>query len=59
LQQAFAAHLQDLARACPATLGKPVIITIDNAPWHQGTAMTEVLTPHRHLQLYRLPSYSP
>ena len=59
LQQAFAAHLRDLARAYPATLGKPVLITIDNAPWHQGTAMTEVLAAHPHLQLYRLPSYSP
>lgn len=59
LQQAFAAHLRDLARAYPATLGKPVVITIDNAPWHQGRAITEVLTAHRQLQLYRLPSYSP
>ena len=59
LQQVFAAHLRDLARAYPATLGKPVLITIDNAPWHQGTAMTEVLAAHPHLQLYRLPSYSP
>ena len=59
LQQAFAAHLRDIARAYPATLGKPVILTIDNAPWHQGSAITEVLATHPHLQLYRLPSYSP
>jgi DDE superfamily endonuclease len=59
LQQAFAAHLCDIARAYPATLGKPVILTIDNAPWHQGGAITEVLAAHPHLQLYRLPSYSP
>jgi hypothetical protein len=59
LQEAFAAHLRDLARAYPATLGKPVLISIDNAPWHQAAGVTEVLAAHPHLQLYRLPSYSP
>lgn len=59
LQYAFAAHLHDLARAYPASLGKPVIITIDNAPWHQASGIAQVLAAHRHLQLYRLPSYSP
>ena len=43
------------AMAC----GKPVVITIDNAPWHQGTAITKALAAHPHLHLYRLPSYSP
>jgi hypothetical protein len=59
LQHAFATHLRDLARAYPAALGKPVILTIDNAPWHQGAGSAEVLAAHPHLQLYRLPSYSP
>jgi hypothetical protein len=59
LQQAFAAHLRDIARAYPAARGKPVILTIDNAPWHQATTITEVLAAHPHLRLYRLPSYSP
>jgi transposase len=59
LQQAFAAHLRDLARAYPGTLEQPVVITIDNAPWHQGTEITEVLITHPQLHLYRLPSYSP
>jgi transposase len=59
LHQAFAAHLRDLARAYPATLGKPVLITLDNAPGPQGTAMTEVLAAPPHLPLYRFPSYSP
>jgi hypothetical protein len=59
LQQAFAAHLRDLLRAYPATLGKPVFITIDNAPWHRGEGIAEVLAAHPHLHLYRLPSYSP
>jgi hypothetical protein len=59
LQHAFAAHLRAIARAYPATLGKPVLVTIDNAPWHQGTGVAEVLAVHPQLQLYRLPSYSP
>ena len=59
LQHAFGAHLADLARTYPASLGKPVIITIDNAPWHQEPAIAQVLATHQHLQLYRLPSYSP
>jgi hypothetical protein len=59
LQQAFAAQLRDIARAYPAALGKPVILTIDNAPWQQAAAITEVLAAHPHLRLYRLPSYSP
>lgn len=59
LQQAFGAHLHDIARAYPAALGKAVILTIDNAPWHQTPGLAQVLADHPHLQLYRLPSYSP
>jgi DDE superfamily endonuclease len=59
MQHAFAAHLRDIARAYPATLGKPVVLTLDNAPWHQLPGIAQVLAAHPHLQLYRLPSYSP
>jgi DDE superfamily endonuclease len=59
LPHAFAAPLRDIARAYPATLGKPVVIPIANAPWHQGAGIAEVLASHRHLPLYRLPSYRP
>ena len=59
LQQAFLAHRRDIARAYPATLGKPVILTIDNAPWHQAQDLAAVLATYPQLQLYRLPSYSP
>ena len=59
LQHAFVAHLRDIARTYPATLGKPVIIVIDNAPWHRSKALTQLLAEHPHLPLYRLPSYSP
>ena len=59
LQGAFATHLRDIARTYPASLNKPVILTIDNAPWHQSAGIADVLATHRHLRLYRLPSYSP
>ena len=53
LQQAVAAYLHDIARAYPVTLGKPVVIAIDNAPWPQGAEMAEGLSLHSHLRLYR------
>ena len=59
LQHAFARHLRDSARVYPASLNKPVLITIDNAPWHQAAGSAQVLADHQHLHLYRLPSYSP
>jgi transposase len=36
-----------------------VVLVIDNAPWHKGAVITEVLAQVPHLELYRLPSYSP
>jgi transposase len=59
LQAAVAAHLRDIARAYPAERCQEVVITIDNAPWHRGGVVDEVLTNYPHLRLYRLPSYSP
>ena len=59
LQAAFAAHLGDIARAYPGSEYPLVIITIDNAPWHRGPVVEHVLATYPHLQLYRLPSYSP
>lgn len=49
LQAAFAAHLQDIARAYPASLYPQVVIIIDNAPWHRGTQMEQVLQAHSYL----------
>jgi hypothetical protein len=46
LPQAFGAPLHDSARAYPATLGKAVILTIENAPWHQTTGLVQVLADH-------------
>jgi DDE superfamily endonuclease len=59
LQAAFASHLRDIAQAYPASEYPEVIITIDNAPWHRGAMMEQVLAAHPHLRMKRLPSYSP
>ena len=59
LQTAFVAHLQAIARMYPARVYPDVVITIDNAPWHRGAGVEQVLAAHPHLHLYRLPSYSP
>lgn len=59
LQEAFVKHLEDVARAYPASQNPRVVLLIDNAPWHKGKAVSEVLARHRHLELKPLPSYSP
>jgi hypothetical protein len=43
LQAAFVGHLRDIARAYPASTSAEVVITIDNAPWHRGAGVDEVL----------------
>jgi transposase len=59
LQEKFARHLRDIARAYPAAQYPRVVLVIDNAPWHRGALITEVLKELPHIELYRLPSYSP
>jgi hypothetical protein len=59
MQEAFASHLRHVARMYPAKEHKRVVLIIDNAPWHRGRPITEVLADHRHLEFYRSPSYSP
>src|SRR5512134_3693549 len=59
LQAAFAAHLRDIARAYPAARHPRVVVVIDNAAWHRGAPVSQVLAEQPHLTLYRLPSYSP
>jgi hypothetical protein len=56
---AFADHLKTVAAAYPANRHKRVVMIIDNAPWHRGQAVKDVLAQHTHLEFYRLPSYSP
>ena len=59
LQVAFAAHLRDIARTYPASTYPEVVITIDNAPWHRGALIEQVLAAPPQLRVKRLPSYSP
>jgi transposase len=59
MQGAFAAHLRPVARIYPAERYKRVVLIIDNAPWHRGGPINEVLADCPHLEFYRLPSYSP
>ena len=56
---AFAAHLRDVAEAYPAAAHGRVVLVIDNAPWHRGQPVKDALAEHPHLELYRLPAYSP
>jgi hypothetical protein len=41
LQEAFAKHLRDIARAYPADQHAFVVLTIDNASWHRGLQLGE------------------
>jgi transposase len=59
MQRAFADHLRHVARVYPKEEFKRVVLTIDNAPWHRGPLIDEALAQNPHLELYRLPSYSP
>jgi hypothetical protein len=51
LQAAFVVHLRDMARAYPAHVYPEVVITIDNAPWHRGSGVDQVLAAHPHLRV--------
>ena len=59
LQEAFAAHLRHVGRAYPAAEHKRVALLIDNAPWHAGEVVRQALAENPHLELKRLPAYSP
>ena len=59
LQEGFAAHLQHVGRAYPAAAHPRVVLLIDNAPWHAGGLVRDALADNPHLELKRLPSYSP
>jgi len=59
LQEAFARHLRHLGRLYPHEQHQRVVLLIDNAPWHAGEAVWRALADNPHLELKRLPSYSP
>jgi hypothetical protein len=59
MTDAFAAHVRRVGRACPAARHPRVVMIIDNAPWHRGRAVRDALAACPHVELYRLPAYSP
>jgi hypothetical protein len=59
LQRTFAEHLRQIAGRYPAGEYPRVVLIIDNAPWHRGQPIDEVLAENPRLELKRLPSYSP
>jgi transposase len=59
MQRAFGAHLRHVGRMYPQETHKRVVLTVDNAPWHRGKEVSAALADNPHLELYRLPSYSP
>jgi transposase len=59
MQEAFADHLRHVGRVYPREKHPRVVLVIDNAPWHRGQLIDEALRENPHLELKRLPSYSP
>jgi transposase len=59
LQETFADHLRPIGRVYPQDKHSRVVLIIDNAPWHAGELVVQALAATPHLELYRLPSYSP
>jgi transposase len=59
MQRALADHLRHVGQVYPKDKHDRVVLTIDNAPWHRGPLINEALAEVPHLELYRLPSYSP
>jgi transposase len=59
LQRAFANPLRQIAARYPADRYARVVLIIDNAPWHAGEVVRQALADNPHLELKRLPSYSP
>lgn len=59
LTEAFAAHLRHVGRVYSRERHPRVVLVIDNAPWHAGCCVDAALRDNPHLELKRLPSYSP
>jgi hypothetical protein len=56
LQEGFARHLRDIARAYPAAEYSRVVLVIDNAPWHRGALITKTRKEFPHLELFACPA---
>src|SRR5262249_15163856 len=59
LEEAVAAHLRHVGRLYPGRPDQRVGLVIGNAPWARGGPVDAALADCPHLELYRLPSYSP
>src|SRR5262249_19856898 len=59
LQEAFAAHLRHIGQVYPRERYPPVVLVIDNAPWHRGQPINAARRDNPHLEFQRLPGYSP
>src|SRR5262249_12158351 len=59
LQEAFAAHLRHVGRVYPRAQYPRGGLLIDNAPWHRGQLIDAALRDNPHLEVKRLPRYSP
>jgi hypothetical protein len=59
LTEAFAAHLRHVGGVYPRDKHRRVVLVIDNAPWHAGNPVDAALRDNPHLELKRLPAYSP
>lgn len=59
MQLAFADHLRHVGRRYPRERHPRLVLVIDNAPWHRGQPVNEALADNSHLEVYRLPLYSP
>jgi transposase len=59
MQHTCARHVRDIARAYPMAQSPRVVLVIDHASWHKGSVVTAALNAAPHIELSRLPSYSP
>jgi hypothetical protein len=59
VQEAFARHLRDIARASPATPSPRVEVVMDKAAGHRGALGTAVLRAFPPLAWYPRPSDNP
>ena len=49
---AFADHLRHVGRMCPGDRHPEVVLLIDNAPWHRGTAVDEASAANPHVRFF-------
>src|SRR5262249_61827802 len=58
-QRSVAAPPRRVGTLYPKDKRARVVVLTDTAPWHAGEPVRQALAEHPHLELKRLPSYSP